>query len=111
MLEIQADDVGKAVVLRVAGRMDAETSVEFETTCESWINRGAKHLVVDLAGLQYVSSMGLSKFLAVAKALQPKSGSLSLCHLEGVPRQVFEMTRLIQLFPVFDSVEAAVASL
>jgi anti-anti-sigma regulatory factor len=55
--------------------------------------------------------MGLSKFLAVAKALQPKSGSLSLCHLEGVPRQVFEMTRLIQLFPVFDSVEAAVASL
>jgi anti-anti-sigma factor len=111
MLEIQANDVGKAVVLHIAGRMDAETSVEFETTCEGWINRGAKHLVVDLAGLQYVSSMGLSKFLSVAKALQPKSGSLSLCHLQAVPRQVFEMTRLIQLFPVFDNVEAALASL
>jgi anti-sigma B factor antagonist len=111
MLEIQANDVGKAVVLHVAGRMDAETSVEFETTCEGWINRGAKHLVVDLADLQYVSSMGLSKFLSVAKALQPKSGSLSLCHLQAVPRQVFEMTRLIQLFPVFDNVEAALASL
>ena len=46
MLEIQANDVGKAVVLHVAGRMDAETSVEFETTCVSWIDRGAKHLVV-----------------------------------------------------------------
>jgi anti-anti-sigma factor len=111
MIQIEANDVGKAVVLRVAGRMDAETSVEFENTCLSWINRGSLHLIVDLAGLQYVSSMGLSKFLAVAKALQPKSGSLILCRLEGVPRQVFEMTRLIGLFPIFDTAEAALASL
>jgi len=28
-----------------------------------------------------------------------------------LPRQVFELTRLIEVFPVFDSTEAAIASL
>ena len=110
-MEIQCTKLENAVVVKVSGRMDAENSGRFQETCEEWAGRGATHILADLADLQYVSSAGLSCFLAVAKALQPKAGSLILCGLQGLPKQVFEMTRLILLFSVFDTTDAALASL
>lgn len=106
-MTIEPTQLEKAVLLKVAGRMDAENAPEFESACDVWISKGAKHLVADLGGLQYVSSMGLRSFLAVAQKLQSKSGSLSLCGLRGLPLQVFEMTRLISLFPVFETTQQA----
>ena len=54
---------------------------------------------------------GSGLFLAVAKGLHAKSGSMILCQLRRLPKQVFEITQLIGLFPVYDSTDAAVASL
>lgn len=110
-MTIEPTELDKAVLLKVAGRMDAENAHEFEQACEQWIVRGRKHLIADLNGLQYVSSMGLRSFLAIAQKLQSSSGSLILCGLTGLPRQVFELTRLIGLFPVFETTEQALATL
>jgi anti-anti-sigma factor len=110
-MTIEAAELDKAVLLKVSGRMDAENAHEFEEACEQWIARGKKHLIADLDGLQYVSSMGLRSFLSVAQRLQSSSGSLILCGLHGLPRQVFELTRLIGLFPVFDTAQQAIATL
>jgi anti-sigma B factor antagonist len=110
-MKIEPTELEKAVLLKVSGRMDAENSHEFEQACQRWIAQGTKHLIADLADLQYVSSMGLRCFLSVAQKLQAVSGSLILCGLHGLPRQVFEMTRLIGLFPVFETAEQALATL
>jgi anti-sigma B factor antagonist len=110
-MNIETQELGKAVLVKVSGRMDAENSHEFEQACEQWITRGTKHLIADLDGLQYVSSMGLRSFLSVAQKLQSDSGSLLLCGLHGLPRQVFELTRLIGLFQVFDTSQQALATL
>lgn len=110
-MNIEPTELDKAVLLKVTGRMDAENAPEFEQACNRWIAQGRKHLIADLADLQYVSSMGLRSFLSVAQKLQSTSGSLILCGLHGLPRQVFEMTRLIGLFPVFESTEQALATL
>ncbi len=110
-MNIEPTYLEKAVLLKVTGRMDAENAHEFEEACELWITKGAKHLIADLDGLQYVSSMGLRCFLAVAQKMQSVSGSLILCGLHGLPRQVFEMTRLIGVFPVFETTQQALATL
>ena len=110
-MNIEPTELDKAVLLKVMGRMDAENAHEFETACDRWITHGTKHLIADLEGLQYVSSMGLRSFLSVAQKLQSASGSLILCGLHGLPRQVFEMTRLIGLFPVFETSQQAIATL
>jgi anti-anti-sigma factor len=110
-MKIEPTQLEKAVLLKVSGRMDAENAHQFEEACDQWINQGARHLIAELDGLQYVSSMGLRSFLAVAQKLQSNSGSLILCGLRGLPRQVFEMTRLIGVFPVYESTEQAIAKL
>jgi anti-sigma B factor antagonist len=110
-MNIESTELDRAVVLKVTGRMDAENAGKFQRACEEWIAKGATHLVVELSELQYVSSMGLACFLAVAKVLQQKAGSMILCHLQGLPKQVFEITHLMGLFPVYDTEDAALASL
>ena len=110
-MNIEPTELDKATVLKVVGRMDAENADDFQKACDQWIAKGARNLIADLDGLQYVSSMGLRSFLAVAQKLQSLSGSLILCGLHGLPRQVFEMTRLLSLFPVYDNVQQAVATL
>jgi anti-sigma B factor antagonist len=110
-MNIEPTELEKAVLLKVTGRMDAENAHEFEQACQIWITNGRKHLIADLDGLQYVSSMGLRCFLSVAQKLQSVSGSLMLCGLHGLPLQVFEMTRLIGLFPVFETSQQAISTL
>ena len=106
-MTIERTEVGDKVVLRVAGRMDAENADQFEQQCESCISDGFTKLVIDLGELKYVSSMGLRSFVAIAKKLRDKGGNLSLCRLTGLVQQVFQITRLDQVLPPHDSVESA----
>jgi anti-anti-sigma factor len=110
-MKIESTKLEKAVLLKVSGRMDAENANQFSKACEGLIAQGALHVIAELDELQYVSSMGLRAFLAAAQALQARSGSLTLCGLRGVPRQVFEMTNLLSIFPVFETSREAIAAL
>jgi anti-anti-sigma factor len=106
---IERLEIGGKVVLHVVGRMDADNASQFEKQCEDCISEGIRSLVVDLADLKYVSSMGLRSFVAIAQELQQKGGELRICRLTGLVQQVFEITRLNQVLHLHDSVESALA--
>jgi anti-anti-sigma factor len=106
-MTIEREQVGSKVVLRLAGRMDADSAGKLEPECDACIADGLTHLVIDLGDLAYISSMGLRSFVSVAKKLKDKGGELRVCRLTGLVRQVFEITRLAQLFPLHDTVESA----
>ena len=106
-MTIEQKQLAGQVVFLVSGRMDAENAPQFEEECRACIAEGLTGLVVDLGELTYVSSMGLRSFISVAKTLQEKGGALRICRLSGLVKQVFEITGLLALFPVYESVEAA----
>jgi anti-anti-sigma factor len=87
--------------------MDAENAPQFEDQWRACIAEGPTAVVVDLGGLAYVSSMGLRSFVALAKTLHDKGGALRICRLNGLVKQVFEITGLSRTFSVYESVEAA----
>ncbi|WP_162601794.1 STAS domain-containing protein [Occallatibacter savannae] len=106
-MTIDRTEVDGKVVLRVAGRMDAENAVLFERECESCLTDGVRALVIDLTDLKYVSSMGLRSFVMIGQKLKEKGGDFRICCLTGLVRQVFEITRLNQVLPLHDSLESA----
>lgn len=87
--------------------MDAENTPAFEAECESCIAEGFKKLILDLGGLTYASSMGLGAIVRVAKRVRDGGGEVHICCLNGLVRQLFEITRLNHVFPPYDSVESA----
>lgn len=110
-MTIESTKLEKAVLLKVSGRMDADNAEAFRIACEKSIAEGALRVIADLDGLRYISSMGLRAFVGVGQALRACSGSLILCGLHGLPRQVFEITNLLNIFPVFESANDAIAAL
>lgn len=89
--------------------MDAENAPQFEQECHYRIAEGLTTLVVDAGELEYVSSMGLRCFVAVAKTLKSKGGELRICRLQGLVNQVFEITGLKRSFPIYETIESAVS--
>ena len=96
---------------RVAGRLDAVTSPAFEQELTALVGDDAKHAVLDMEDLEYVSSAGLRSILSVGKALQKASGKMVVCNVSGMIREVFAISGFDCVFPMADSVDAAIAQI
>ncbi|MCE5308303.1 MAG: STAS domain-containing protein [Acidobacteriales bacterium] len=106
-MTITSNYAGDAVVLRVDGRLDAITSPEFEKTCQQCIKPDTRKALLDLEGVEYISSAGLRAILLVGKTIQSVGGVLGFSGLRGTVKDVIEMAGFSALFKVYDSVEAA----
>ncbi len=83
---------GGVLVMRLSGRLDAETAAEFQTAVLSRVDGGETSIVLDLEGLQYVSSAGLRVVLMAAKRLQQAGGTLVVCSLQDTVMEVFRVS-------------------
>jgi anti-anti-sigma factor len=68
-------------------------------------------IVVDLGGMHYVSSAGLRSFIILAKQARAKNQTIALAGMSDEVSEIFEISGLLELFKIYDSVEAAVAAL
>ena len=77
-------------IIEIIGRLDTTTAPALEKTINEDIG-GAKNIVLDMKGLEYVSSAGLRVLLGAQKKLQ-KTGSMKLMNVCEEVMEVFEMT-------------------
>ncbi len=97
-----------ALVLEVRGRLDAFTAAKLQEECDGWIDKGEKNLVLDLAGVDYISSAGLRTILIVGRKLNAAAGELRFCGLSGMVKEVFSISGFNSMFSVFPSVTEAI---
>ena len=77
-------------VIMVEGRLDTITAPALDKTINEDIE-DTKNLVLDLKGMEYVSSAGLRVILTAQKKMQ-KIGSMKLINVCQEVMEVFEMT-------------------
>ena len=77
-------------VIELTGRLDTTTAPALDKTVNEDI-RDAKNLVLDLGGLEYISSAGLRVILGAQKRMQ-KVGTMKLKNVCEAVMEVFEMT-------------------
>ncbi|MDA8162553.1 MAG: STAS domain-containing protein [Desulfobacteraceae bacterium] len=92
-----------ALVVSVIGRMDAVTAPEFDKSINELIACGERAFLVNLSGLEYISSAGLRSILAFAKRLKEQDGKLLFSGLQGHVREVFSISGFLGIFKVYDS--------
>lgn len=110
-MEFQSRSENGGVVVALGGRLDAVTTPDYEARVREVIATGRNRLVLDLERLEYISSAGLRGLLLTAKLLQEKDGQLRFANVTGHVRSVFEMSGFAGMFPIEDSVAAALAAL
>ncbi|MBR5446056.1 MAG: STAS domain-containing protein [Clostridia bacterium] len=78
------------ITLAVAGRLDTTTAPALDKAISEDI-QDAKNLILDLNGLEYISSAGLRVLLTAQKKMQ-KVGSMKVTNVCAEVMEVFEIT-------------------
>jgi len=102
-----------AVVLSVAGRLDQDTCDEFRGELMKHVEQTARDggaIILDLAGLEYVSSAGLRCFMLASRAAKTQHGRIVVAALQPMVSEIFEISHFNLVFQVFPTVKEAVAA-
>ena len=99
-----------AVVLAPVGRIDHASAESFKTALAPHIARcaaGQDQIVLDLSGVDYISSAGLRVLMLARKQAKAQGGTLAVAGLTPVVKEIFEISRFTVVFDLFPSVRAA----
>jgi anti-anti-sigma factor len=100
VMQVNASTLGDAHVLALTGRLDSDAAPDFEEQCQAVTRGEARTLILEMTGLEYLSSAGLRAILSIGKALQARDGKLVLCVPKGPTRQIIEACGFHKLFAV-----------
>lgn len=98
-------------VISINGRLDHNSSLPLEKKLGSLVDAGAKHVVLDSAKVDYVSSVGLRVLILIAKRLKAAGGNLLIANLTETVRMVLKISGLETTLATFPTTEAALASI
>ncbi len=98
---------GGCKILRVSGRIDFESALDFEHQINAMIQEGGDCFIIELSQVELLSSAGLRVMLSTAKRVAHRNASLALAAPSQVVRQVFEISHFNLLFKIFPSVSAS----
>lgn len=95
------------VVVHVGGRLDAMTFGEFDETMLVLLPRlnDGGTVVVNLAGLEYISSAGLRSFARIRKSMRARNGHTLLLDPQPQVRKVFDIVKAVPVNEVFTSTQ------
>ena len=101
---------GEVVVIRPHGRITELEAHELNAELLDQIHEGARRLVMDLNDVAFMSSSGLGAFMSAHKRGRSLGVVILLANLQPLVRDVISATKLHKLFPVFDTLEQALAA-
>jgi anti-anti-sigma factor len=101
--------VGQVTILKPSGRIDSQSSPEFETALTEKLNT-TQNVILDFADVPYISSAGLRVVLVIAKRLSRSQGQFALTSLKPEIFSVFKISGLTSVLKIFDTPEGALAA-
>ena len=102
-----------AVVVRANGRLDQDTCETFRVDLLKYVDEavnGGGAIVLDLSGLEYVSSAGLRCFMLASRQAKAQHGRIFVAALQPMVSEIFEISHFNLVFQVFPTVRDAIGA-
>ena len=91
-MEINEEAVGDVCVVIACGRLDGVASGPFGERMQKLIGPEHPKLLIDLAGVDFVTSAGLRVVFSMLKKVKAQNGVLALCGVRTAVREVLDVT-------------------
>ena len=89
---------GTELTVAIVGRLDTVTAPQLEAEFKQSIG-GVEKLVLDFAGLEYLSSAGLRVLLAAQKVMN-KQGEMMIKNVNETINEIFEVTGFVDILTI-----------
>jgi len=110
-VEIGERHDGDILILRPVGRIDNETSPDFQTRLLGSLTNAGAVVLVDFSAVDYISSAGLRALMMGSKQSKVAKGRLAVAALGSIVKEIFEISRFSLVVDVFDTPADALAAL
>lgn len=110
-LRIETRQLEDVAVLECEGHMRlGETSSMFRNTFRETVKAGAKKIVIDLAGVEYMDSTGIGELVGAHSIAGAAGARIKLVRLPEKVANLLRLTRLSTVFQIHETVEEGVAA-
>ncbi|MFH1022250.1 MAG: ATP-binding protein [Planctomycetota bacterium] len=93
--------------ITLAGRMEAATLVDFRKTLSDLLAKGRKFVVLDFAGVAYISSTGLGGLVKYHEEFARAGGGMCLVRVPETADHIIGLLGLSDVLAIFDRMEDA----
>ena len=110
-MDIATTQLKRCDLLSVNGRIDSYTAPQVEDALKSLLDKGRFKIVLDMGGVDFMSSKGWWVLIAAQKACRRYNrGEVVLVDLQDKLRESLNLVGMGSYFKVFDDVTTAVGS-
>ena len=102
--------VGKNTVLSLKESLTFENCEAFETLVNAIVEQNPSGVVLDCKAVAFLDSKALELLLQTHEEIKRRSGLLKFANLNAVCKDIFIVTRLINIFHVYEDIPEAVRS-
>jgi anti-sigma B factor antagonist len=111
-MEINAKQFKHCVLVSVKGRIDSATAPKFNEVLEGTTNTGRFKIVVDMSGVEFMSSAGFRALLASQRVCKRYNrGEIVLAAVSNRVKEAIELAGFTNLFKLYNDPVEAVGSI
>lgn len=100
----------EARVLTLSGRLDSESAPGLEAWFLEKDSDDVTFYIIDMAGLEYITSAGMRSVLKFWKLMDGRKGRLAFVSMNSQVMEVFRLSGMTALMAIYNSVEDAVST-
>ena len=109
-MNFSVESMKRVDLVTVSGRIDSSNASDFEGNLRELTGNGRSNLVLNLAGVTYMSSAGLRALVSTLKECKKRSGDVRIATPSERVAEVLTLAGLDTLFQVYEDDAAAVGS-
>ena len=98
-------------VVSVMGEIDIAAAPNLDKKLEEVVDGGQVDIILDLSEVTFLDSSGMSVLVKYLKRVRTAGGQIRLVVTIRRVRQVLEIASLDKVFPIFESLDAALSNL
>ena len=103
----KADTRLGATIISLTGTLSDESNRKAKEEFLQVIKNPPRRMVVDLSRIDYISSSGIALLVAILCRCRQISCGMSICGLRSDTQELFRLTRISQVFEIYEDVNAA----
>jgi len=107
-LEIRQWHTGRAIIVRVFGDLWSTNIRQFREATREFLDQPQRLIVVDLTGVTFIGSQGISALYQIASELKSRGGEMRVVVPPSHVRDTFETTLMHRVLKVHESVAGAI---
>ncbi len=109
MFTVTTQQQGTVAILHCVGNIDASSVEDLKTALHDVTRGGVVRVVLDVAALTFIDSIGLGALIAASRRLREQDGDITIAAPSRDVQSIFEVTRLHRHFVLLPDVAAACA--